>query len=244
MSASESNSTSERSSSEATQREDGENRDAIRPAGESPGSVQVEQSVAVAPGLEPTVSQYQTGLVTILSKVTSDPVAVNHAVADLRALIEEAVRREIGILRKETNAAFKTVEAAFKVVEAKFASMGTKFGSMEIKLESMGTKLESRIESLESQFKTFRWIMGAVITLLVANLATTVALIVLLINLMASEDRSGTALPPPPSATVQAPAKSETVPPTGAVPGREDPAIAAPGGTAVTADQPADESTP
>ncbi len=212
MSASGSNSTSERSSSDSTQREDGENRDATRPAGESPGSVQVEQSVAVAPELESTESRYQTGLVTLLAKVTSDPVAVNHAVADLRVLIEEAVRREIGVLRKETNAAFKVVG--------------------------------SRIESLESQFKTFHWVMGAVITLLVANLATTVALIVLLINLMASLDRSGTPPPPPPSATVQAPAKTEAVPPTGAVPDREDPAITTPGGAAVTADPPADQTAP
>lgn len=212
MAASESNSTSDRSSSDSTQREDGENRDATRPAGESPGSVQVEQSVAVAPELESTESRYQTGLVTLLAKVTSDPVAVYHAVADLRALIEETVRREIGVLRKETNAAFKVVEA--------------------------------KIESLESRFTMVCWMLGAVITLLVAVVTALVALIVIVVNLASSLDRSGTPLPPPPSATVQAPARTETVPPTGAVPGRESSAVAAPGGTAVTADPPADQTTP
>ena len=226
MLASESNSTSERSSSESTQREDGENREATRRAGESPGSVQVEQSIAVAPELEATERRYQTGLVTLLSKVTSDPVAVYHAVADLRALIEETVRREIGVLRKETN-------AAFKVVEAKFASMEAKFASVEAK-----------IESLESRFTMVCWMLGAVITLLVALVASHVALFVFVVNMELSRDRSGASLPPPPSATVQAPARTETVPPTGAVPGREGPALAAPGGTAVTADQPADQSDP
>ena len=226
MSVSESNSTSERSSSESTQREDGENREATRRAGESPGSVQVEQSIAVAPELEATESRYQTGLVTLLAKVTSDPVAVYHAVADLRALIEETVRREIAILRKETN-------AAFKVVEAKFASMEAKFASVEAK-----------IESLESRFTMVCWMLGAVITLLVAVVTALVALIVIVVNLASSLDRSGTPPPPPPSATVQAPARTETVPPTGAVPDREGPAIAAPGGTAVTADPPADQTTP
>ena len=219
MSASESNSTSERSSSESTQREDGENREATRRAGESPGSVQVEQSIAVAPELEATERRYQTGLVTLLSKVTSDPVAVYHAVADLRALIEETVRREIGVLRKETN-------AAFKVVEAKFASV------------------EAKIESLESRFTMVCWMLGAVITLLVAVVTALVALIVIVVNLASSLDRSGTPPPPPPSATVQAPARTETVPPTSAVPDREGPAIAAPSGTAVTADPPADQTTP
>lgn len=212
MSASESKSTSERSSSEVTQREDGENRDATRPAGESPGSGQVAQSVPVVPGIEATESRYRNGLIGILSRVTSNPFEVNHAVEDLRSMIEETVRREVGVLRKEMDAGFKAVEARFKAIE--------------------------------SQLTMVRWMLGAVFTMLAAVLAALVALIVIVVNLASSVDRSGTPLPPPPSATVQAPAKTETVPPTGAVPGRESSAVAAPGGTAVTADPPADQTTP
>ena len=219
MAASESGSTSERSSSESTQREDGENRDPTRPAGESPGSVQVEQSVAAVPGIEATESRYRNGLIRILSLVTPDSFAVNHAVEDLRSMIEETVRREVGVLRKEMDAGFKAVEARFKAVEARF-------------------------KAIESQLTMVRWMLGAVFTMLAAVLAALVALIVIVVNLASSVDRSGTPLPPPPSATVQAPAKTETVPPTGAGPGRESSAVAAPGGTAVTADPPADQTAP
>ena len=207
MATSESGSMSERSPNESTQREDGENRDPTRPAGESPGSVQVEQSVAAVPGIEATESRYRNGLIRILSLVTPDSFAVNHAVEDLRAMIEETVRREVGVLRKEMDAGFKASDA---------------------------------------QFKMIRWMLGAVFTMLAAVLTALVALIVIVVNLASSLDRSGTPPPPPPppSATVQVPARTQTVPPTGAVPDPEDPAITAPGGTALTADPPADQTTP
>ena len=219
MATAESNSITKRSQSEPTQRGGGENREATRPAGESPVSGQVEQSVPAVPEVEATESRYRTGLVRMLSRVTSDPLEVYHAMENLRAMIEETVRREIGTLRREVNAGFKGIEAKFEAIEAK-------------------------IESLESQFKMYRSLIVAVITLLVALITMVAALIVLVVNLVASADRSGTPLPSPPSATVQAPARTETVSPTGAVPGSEAPALAAPGGTAVTADQPADQSTP
>ena len=212
MATADSNSTTKQSEREPTQRGGGENREATRPAGESPVSGQVEQSVPAVPEVEATESRYRTGLVRMLSRVTSDPLEVYHAMENLRAMIEETVRREIGTLRREVNAGFKSIEA--------------------------------RIESLESQFKMYRSLIVAVITLLVALITMVAALIVLVVNLVASADRSGTPLPSPPSATVQAPARTETVSPTGAVPGSEAPALAAPGGTAVTADQPADQSTP
>lgn len=47
--------------------------DATRPAGESPGSGQVEQSVAAVLEFEATESRYRNGLVGLLARVASDP---------------------------------------------------------------------------------------------------------------------------------------------------------------------------
>lgn len=102
--------------------------------------------------------------------------------------------------------------------------------------------MNAGFDAMESQFKTLRWMIGVVITLLLATLVLLAVLIVLVVNLAVSLDRSGTPPPPSRSATVQAPAESETVPSTGAVLGSEGLELPAPGGSSVTADQPADES--
>ena len=65
--------------------------------------------------------------------------------------------------------------------------------------------LRKEVEALQSEFKMVRWMLGAVITLLVALLASQVALFVLLVNMVPSVGRLGTPLPPPRSPTVQVP---------------------------------------
>lgn len=196
-----SSSTPKQSSSESELRGDSGNRGATGTAGESLGSGQVDQNVATALEFEATERHPRTGLVRIPSQVISSPFAVNHAVGDLRALIEGTVRREIWILRRA-------------------------------------------VKALQSQFKVVRWMLRAVITLLVVFLASQVALIILVVNMALSVGRSGTPLPPPRSPAVQVAAETETVPPTGTVLGNEALELAAPGGSPVTADAPRDHATP
>ena len=116
MSASKSSSTLKQSSSESTQRGDSGQPVTPHPAGESPGSGQIEQRAAVLPGVEAKKSRYRDGLVRILARVTSDPLDINHAVEDLRGLIEETVRREIEALRNEMNVRFKAIESQLTMI--------------------------------------------------------------------------------------------------------------------------------
>lgn len=214
MPAPESSSGTEQPASESTQRGDSEQPDATRPAGESPVSGQVEQSVATVPELEATESRYRDGLVGILSRVASNPFEVNHAVEDLRAMIEETVRREIGVFRREVN---------------------VKFESLRGEIRALRKEMEVRFEAIESQLTMLRWMMGLGITLLIA-------IFVLSVHIVLADDRPSTPLPQSP--TVQVPAGTETAPPSSAVPGSEAPVSAAPGGPSGAADPPADQPTP
>lgn len=116
MSASESSSTPKKYSSKSTQRGDSGQPVTPHPAGESPGSGQIEQRTAVAPGVEAKESRYLDGLVRILARVTSDPFDISHAVEDLRGLIGETVRREIEALCNEMNVRFKAIESQLTMI--------------------------------------------------------------------------------------------------------------------------------
>ena len=166
-------------------------------------------------GVEAPESRYQAGLVGILSQVTSDPVEVNHAAKDLRGLIEATVRREIGVFRREMNVMFESLRTELNV----------KFEAMEARFKA----IEDRSKGIESQLTMIRWMLGAMITLLVA-------LFIVVFDMARSDDRSGTPLPQPQSVTVQAP--------TGATPSSEASTLAAPGDPSVTEDVPADQPAP
>ena len=241
MAESESSPTSKQSSPESTQRGDGEHRDTTRPAGESPPSGQVEQSVAAVQEVEAPESRYQAGLVGILSQMTSDPLEVHHAVEDLRGLIEATVRREIGVLRREMHVMFESFR---REMDGKFESlrreMNGKFEAIEARFKGIEDRfkgIEDRFKGIESQLTMIRWMLGAIITLLVA-------LIIVVFDMARSDDRSGTPLPQPQSVTVQAPTKTETVAPTGATPSNEASTLAAPGEPSVSEDLPADQPAP
>ena len=171
---------------------------------------------------------------------------------DLRALIEETVRREFavlhgdfGVLRKEMDVTVGAIcgeSGTFhKEMDSGFVALRKQ---MAVRFEVTQKEMNARFEALASQYRTIRWMLGVAIALLVAILASHVVLFVLVVNIVLSEDRSGTPLPPPPNATVQAPAGTETAPPTGAVLGSEAPEGAAPGEQSATADPPEDQPTP
>ncbi len=254
MTESESSSTPEQPPSESTQRGDSEQPDATRPAGESSGSGQVEQSVAAAPEFEATETRYPDGLVGFLGRVASDPFEVNHAVEDLRAMIEATVRREIGVFRREVNVKFEslrgeigilrkemdlTLKSLRKEMDVRFESlrgeMDVTFESLRGEIRALRKEMEVRFEAIESQLTMLRWMLGLGITLLVA-------IFVLLVHIVLTDDRPSTPLPQSP--TVQTPAGTETVLPSGAVPGSEAPVRSAPGGPSGAADPPADQPTP
>ena len=125
--------------------QDAGNRDATRPAEASPDSGQIEQSVLVAPEFEATESRYRAGLVRALSRLTPDAFEVNQAVEDLRALIEGAVRREVGALRREMNVRLEAFGAMF---DAKF---------------------EAKFDALQFQIKMMRWVLGIVVVMQIAT---------------------------------------------------------------------------
>ena len=171
VASSESSSAPKQSSSESARRTDGENRDATHPAEESPGLSQVEQSVALAPEFEATESRPRTELLRALSRGSSDAFEASHAVEELRATIEEAVRRGVGALGRQVNAQFEVVEAKFdglrnemnskfEVVEAKFDSlrneMNSKFEAVEAKFKSLRNEMNSKFEAVEAKFDGLR----------------------------------------------------------------------------------------
>lgn len=128
--------------------------------------------------------------------------------------------------------------AALSIIEAIGSEMSTQDEAMsEDKSAAVFKSIQSHCDAI------FKMLVVSLI-LAAANLTLSLVLLFLVLNWACSLDRSGTPLAPPPSATAQVPARTETVPPTGAVPDREDPVIAASGGTAVTADPPADQTTP
>jgi len=225
--------------------QDAGNRDATRPAEASPDSGQIDQSVLVAPEFEATEGRYRAGLVRALSRLTPDAFEVNQAVEDLRALIEGAVRREVGALRKEMNVRLKAFRAKFGALEAKFdakfdaleAKFDAKFEALEAKIEALDAKFEAKFEALQFQIKMMRWVLGIVVVMQIAMFG-------MMYRLVFFEDRSRTPPPPPPSPTLQAPAGTEAAPTTGTGPGQGASAIAAPDGSSGTADPATDPPTP
>lgn len=116
MVATESGSVPEPSAHELAGCRDAGNFGAPRAAEPAPDSGQVEQSVAVPPGRGTTESGYRAGLVRAVAKLTRNPFNVNQAMEDLRALIEETVRREVGVLRREMKIGFEAVELKPKII--------------------------------------------------------------------------------------------------------------------------------
>ena len=197
-----------------------------------------------------------TGMYSMLESVavpesSSVPEASAHdqLVEDLRALIEGAVRREVGALRREMNVRLEAFgamfdakiealkakfDAKFKALEAKFDA---KFEALEAKIEALDAKFEAKFEALQFQIKMMRWVLGIVVVMQIAMFG-------MMYRLVFFEDRSRTPPPPPPSPTLQAPAGTEAESTTGTGPGQGASAIAARDGSSGTADPAADPPTP
>ena len=186
-----------------------------------------------------------TGMYSMLESVavpesSSVPEASAHdqLVEDLRALIEGAVRREVGALRREMNVRLEAFGAMFDAkIEALKAKFDAKFEALEAKIEALDAKFEAKFEALQFQIKMMRWVLGIVVVMQIAMFG-------MMYRLVFFEDRSRTPPPPPPSPTLQAPAGTEAESTTGTGPGQGASAIAARDGSSGTADPAADPPTP
>ena len=94
--------------------------------------------------------------------MTSDAFEVNQAVEELQAIIEGSIQRAFGAISKEINAKFEPTDTNF---------------------EAFRSDMNAKFEALESQLTTLRWMMGAIIILLVAALVALVTLIVLVASI-------------------------------------------------------------
>ena len=77
--------------------------------------------------LETPESRYRAGLVSALSRLTPDALAVNQAVEALRVLDEGTVRRSFGALHREMSVKLKALNAKF---EARFRAVKLKLKMM------------------------------------------------------------------------------------------------------------------
>ena len=105
---------------------------------------------------------------------------------DLKAIIKESIQGAFEAICKEINPEFETVEAKFEPTDAKFATIEAKFEPTDAKFEAFRTEMNAGFNALESQLTTLCWMMGAIITLLVAALAALVTLIVLVASIVYS----------------------------------------------------------
>lgn len=216
MPKSEPSSVPQQSATEPSQLRESEGHRSGRSEKEPPRSGQFEQSIAEPPPLEPPESPYLDGLVGLLSQVSSDSFVVNRALEDLRLLIERIVRREVGWFARVISAKLEAREAKSEArSEARFAA------------------IESKLDSLESQFRMIRWLLGLIFGMLIAILV-----------LLLSENRSPRSVPPPRGEAVQAPAETETAQPPSDMPVRETTELASPTGNSDGSEAPADETVP
>ena len=133
-----------------------------QPDRRSPPSQEAEATVpAVAEQsvLEPVTTAVaegrpRGGLIALLSRISTDPLAVHDAWEDLRSMIEEVVGREIRALEKRIGTEIRAVE----------------------------TRVMSELKSLRAEFVMMRWVLGSIAAMNIAMLAMLVTMFIFLVN--------------------------------------------------------------
>ena len=72
-------------------------------------------------------------------------------------MIEETVQREIGVFRREMNVKFESLRGEIRALRKE----------MEAGFESLESTLEAGFRAIERELTVLRWMMGAMITLLI-----------------------------------------------------------------------------
>ena len=86
---------------------------------------------------------------------------------------------QVEVLRKEMEAKFGALRDEIGTLRK---GMDVRFEALQNEIGALRREMNAKVEALDSQFKTVRFMLGAVITLLVALLASQVALFVLVVN--------------------------------------------------------------
>ena len=119
-----------------------------------PAPAVAEQSV-LEPFAAVAEARPRGGLVNLLARISTDPLAVHDAWLDLRSMIEEIVRREV------------------KALETK----------MEAKIDGVKSEvngLRSELKSLRAEFVMMRWMLGILTAAFIGLLGVVVAMFIFL----------------------------------------------------------------
>ena len=167
-----------------------------------------EQSV-----LEPVVTAVaegrpRGGLVALLPRISTDPLAVHNAWEDLRSMIEEVVQREVQALEKRIGVEIRAVESKLRSeiggvaaklsgVESKLRSeigaLAAKVSGVESALSTVESGLRSEIRAVESrlrselnalraEFVMMRWVLGILAASHIALFAVVISMFIFVAN--------------------------------------------------------------
>ena len=137
------------------------------PSGEAEATVPAvaEQSVLEPVATAVVEGRPHGGLIALLSRISTDPLAVHDAWQDLRSMIEEVVGREIRALEKR--------------IGAEIHPVGSRLMS---EIRALETKVMSELKSLRAECVMIRWVLGTLVAMNIAMLAMLVAMFILLVN--------------------------------------------------------------
>ena len=148
------------------------------PSGEAEATVPAvaEQSVLEPVATAVAEGRPRGGLIALLSRIGTDPLAIHDAWQDLRSMIEEVVGREIRALEKRIGAEIRPVGS--KLV-SEIRAMESRLMS---EIRAMETRVMSELKSLRAESVMIRWVLGTLVAMNIAMLAMLVAMFILLVN--------------------------------------------------------------
>lgn len=137
------------------------------PGGEAEATVPAvaEQSVLEPVATAVAEGRPRGGLIALLSRISTDPLAVHDAWEDLRSMIEEVVGREIRALEKR-------IGTEIRAVETRVMS----------KVDAVETRVMSELKSLRAEFVMMRWVLGTLAAVNIALLAMVVSMFIFFVN--------------------------------------------------------------
>ena len=138
-----------------------------------------EQSVLEPVATAVAEGRPRGGLVALLSRISTDPLAVHNAWEDLRSMIEEVVQREVQALEKRIGAEIRAVESKLR---SEIGALASKLTSVESGLRSELDGLRSEVKSLRSEFVMMRWVLGILAASHIAMFAVIISMFIFVAN--------------------------------------------------------------
>lgn len=156
-----------------------EGRSTPRQEAESTAPARAEQSVlepfagAVAEG------RPRGGLVALLSRISTDPLAVQNAWENLRSMIEEVVQREVQALEKRIGAEIRAAESKLR---SEIGALASKLTSVESGMTLELDGLRSEMKSFRSELVMMRWVLGIIAASHITLIAVVIATFIFVAN--------------------------------------------------------------